>query len=55
MFRWYRNAAKCYVYLSDVSSSSASRKSCPDSPLRSDYRGRRTARRCVKKTTRTRY
>ena len=21
MFRWYRNAAKCYVYLSDVSSS----------------------------------
>jgi hypothetical protein len=23
MFRWYRNAAKCYVYLSDVSTSAA--------------------------------
>jgi hypothetical protein len=27
MFRWYRNAAKCYVYLSDVSTGKNSRSS----------------------------
>jgi hypothetical protein len=27
MFRWYRNAAKCYVYLSDVSTAKQSRSS----------------------------
>jgi hypothetical protein len=27
MFRWYRNAAKCYVYLSDVSTGKHSRSS----------------------------
>jgi Heterokaryon incompatibility protein (HET) len=27
MFRWYRNAAKCYVYLSDVSTAKHSRNS----------------------------
>jgi hypothetical protein len=29
MFRWYRNAAKCYVYLSDVSTGKHSRVSEP--------------------------
>ena len=28
MFRWYRNAAKCYVYLSDVSTSDPNAETC---------------------------
>lgn len=39
MFRWYRNAARCYVYLSDVSSISAiskeTRKRKRDMPMQS--------------------
>ncbi|KAH7020794.1 heterokaryon incompatibility protein-domain-containing protein [Microdochium trichocladiopsis] len=30
MFRWYERAAKCYVYLSDVSASSSDRRRIPD-------------------------
>ena len=39
MFRWYRNAARCYVYLSDVSSSvfDANEESNPR-PWESDFR-----------------
>ena len=33
MFRWYRNAARCYVYLSDVSSSSLEASGEPNPPL----------------------
>ena len=33
MFRWYRNAARCYVYLSDVSSSSLEAGGEPSPPL----------------------
>jgi hypothetical protein len=33
MFRWYRNAAKCYVYLSDVSRSACNVKDTSNKPL----------------------
>jgi hypothetical protein len=36
MFRWYRNAAKCYVYLSDVSADQHSRVS--DGSWKPDFR-----------------
>jgi Heterokaryon incompatibility protein (HET) len=32
MFRWYRNAAKCYVYLSDVSRTTLSADGKPSQP-----------------------
>jgi hypothetical protein len=32
MFRWYRDAARCYVYLSDVSATSLEQSSQPPSP-----------------------
>jgi hypothetical protein len=42
MFRWYRNAAKCYVYLSDVSTSASnvSAEMC-QSAWEADFRGSR--------------
>ena len=40
MFRWYRNAAKCYVYLSDVPASPLSAREEANSPQwDSDFRG----------------
>jgi hypothetical protein len=37
MFRWYRNAVKCYVYLSDVSTSNSDPKIC-QSAWEADFR-----------------
>jgi hypothetical protein len=34
MFRWYRDAARCYVYLSDVSATSCEQSGRPSSPPR---------------------
>jgi len=39
MFRWYRNAAKCYVYLTDVSTSEHSQS--PDLPWKAAFSGSR--------------
>jgi hypothetical protein len=39
MFRWYRNATRCYVYLSDVSSPSFdTNEECNPRPWESDFR-----------------
>jgi hypothetical protein len=38
MFRWYRNATRCYVYLSDVSSPIDTNKECDLRPWESDLR-----------------
>jgi hypothetical protein len=38
MFRWYRNAAKCYVYLSDVSRSPLYLADKPNEPWESTFR-----------------
>jgi hypothetical protein len=37
MFRWYRNAEKCYVYLSDVSTSDSNAETC-QSAWETDFR-----------------
>jgi hypothetical protein len=37
MFRWYRDAAKCYVYLSDVSTSADDSRMC-QSAWEADFR-----------------
>ncbi|KAJ5056268.1 hypothetical protein J3E72DRAFT_388715 [Bipolaris maydis] len=39
MFKWYRNASKCYVYLSDVSSTDCDQESVPFSESRWFTRG----------------
>jgi hypothetical protein len=38
MFRWYRNAAKCYVYLSDVSRLALGADGKPSQPWESSFR-----------------
>ena len=38
MFRWYRNAAKCYVYLADVSRPALGTDSKPSQPWESSFR-----------------
>lgn len=38
MFRWYRDAAKCYVYLSDVSTQSNTEESFSRSTWKSEFR-----------------
>jgi hypothetical protein len=38
MFRWYRNATRCYVYLSDVSGPVDANKECNPRPWESDFR-----------------
>lgn len=38
MFRWYRNAAQCYVYLLDVSKISASEDGTDPTPWESEFR-----------------
>jgi hypothetical protein len=38
MFRWYHNAARCYVYLSDVSSPTFDTKEESNLPWKSDFR-----------------
>jgi hypothetical protein len=41
MFRWYRNADKCYVYLSDVSGSTSSNDNSHQLPWESAFRASR--------------
>lgn len=42
MFRWYRNASRCYVYLTDVSSSNTEQSCLPASPpWESEFRASR--------------